>query len=250
MLLFLFLSQKGNGLGVLVLDYGIRPEHNTLLWTPGCRWRHEATCVWWNILGPQNECTKHLDFDDKTPGFYTLLFLFEQWVVSEGLWADWSSKRRLPREQKCIVKSVCEAFGLSTFEASDSQELGRENWFCLRFLCVLVFFKAFSRILLNMWNQTHVNFNLHNESRVSSNNFTCRWLGVSLTAQRTYRTTLTHRVLHTTPRTRQSAIVLCSAIVPFQMASGMFFAYGCRWHAWKVYMVLVYPKRCHAMNCE
>lgn len=95
-----------------------------------------------------------------------------------------------------------------------------------------------------MWNQTDLNVNLHNESRVSSN-FTCRWLGVFLTAQRTYRTTLTHRVLHTTPRTRQSAIVLCSAIVPFQMASGMLFAYGCRWHAWKLYIHgFSYPKRC------
>lgn len=41
-----------------------RPEHNTLLWTPGCRWRHEATDFWRR---------KHL-------GFYTL-FVFV-WTVS------------------------------------------------------------------------------------------------------------------------------------------------------------------------
>ena len=122
---FLFPSQKHNGVGLGVL-----------FWHCQARAQYAALDAWVPV-----KARSYRFLTTKTPGIlHTLCFLFEKWVVSEGLWADWSSKPRLPGEQKCIVKSVCEAFGLSTFEASDSQELGRENLLCLRcFMCSGIF---------------------------------------------------------------------------------------------------------------
>lgn len=121
---FLFPSQKHSGVGLGV--FVALPGQSTIRCF-GRLGAGEGTkllmCLVKNCWGlkmiPQNSrfwWRNHLDFTHS-------LSLFEKWVVSEGLWADWSSKPRLPGEQKCIVKSVCEAFGLSTFEASDSQEL-------------------------------------------------------------------------------------------------------------------------------